>query len=199
MGKLAMGAELFRALGAQVYNFGFEAFAFSKWIIHWINDGLIAVFFFVVGLEIKRELLVGELASARQAALPIAGALGGVVAPALLYLSLNASRPGAVGWGIPIATDIAFAVGAMALLGSRVPAGLKVFLTALANVDDIVVVLVIAAFYTGNLSFLSLGVAGRFFAPRRKHSEYIRRPGAGNRDAPAHRMPRTLCPRCYSR
>jgi Na+:H+ antiporter, NhaA family len=123
-----------------------------------------AIFFFVVGLEIKRELLIGELASPRQAALPIAGALGGVVVPALIYFSLNAGGPGAAGWGIPMATDIAFAVGAMALLGSRVPVGLKGFLTALAIVDDIVAVLVIAIFYTGNLSWLSLGVASGFFA-----------------------------------
>ena len=156
--------ESYSMLWKHKFSIGFEGFALSKSILHWINDGLMAIFFFVVGLEIKRELLVGELASPRQAALPIAGAIGGVVVPALLYLSLNAGGPGAAGWGIPMATDIAFVIGAMALLGSRVPAGLKVFLTALAIVDDIVAVLVIAIFYTGNLSWLSLGVAGGFFA-----------------------------------
>ena len=157
-------AESYSTLWEHKFSIGFGAFALSKSILHWINEGLMAVFFFVVGLEIKRELLVGELASPRQAALPIAGALGGVVVPALLYSSLNAGGPGAAGWGIPMATDIAFAVGAMALLGSRVPVGLKVFLTALAIVDDIVAVLVIAIFYTGNLSWPSLGVVGGFFA-----------------------------------
>ena len=131
------------------FTVGFEGFALSKSILHWINDGLMAIFFFVVGLEIKRELLVGELASPRQAALPIAGAFGGVLLPALLYFLLNAGGAGAAGWGIPIATDIAFAVGAISLLGSRVPVALKVFLTALAIVDDIVAVLVIAIFYRG--------------------------------------------------
>jgi Na+:H+ antiporter, NhaA family len=157
-------AGSYSTLWEQKLTIGFEGFALSMSILHWINDGLMAIFFFVVGLEIKRELLVGELASPRKAALPIAGALGGVAVPALLYFSLNAGGPGATGWGIPMATDIAFAVGAMALLGSRVPVGLKVFLTALAIVDDIVAVLVIAIFYTGNLSWLSLGVAGGFFA-----------------------------------
>ena len=157
-------AESYSTLWEHKFSIGFGAFALSKSILHWINEGLMAVFFFVVGLEIKRELLVGELASPRQAALPIAGALGGVLVPALLYSSLNAGGPGAAGWGIPMATDIAFAVGAMALLGNRVPVGLKVFLTALAIVDDIVAVLVIAIFYTGNLSWPSLGVVGGFFA-----------------------------------
>jgi len=157
-------AESYSTLWEHKFTIGFEGLALSKSILHWINDGLMAIFFFVVGLEIKRELLVGELVSPRHAALPIAGALGDVVVPALLYFSLNAGGPGAAGWGIPMATDIAFAVGAMALLGSRVPVGLKVFLTALAIVDDIVAVLVIAIFYTGNLSWLSLGVAGGFFA-----------------------------------
>ena len=157
-------AQSYSTLWEHRFTIGFEGFALSKSILHWINDGLMAVFFFVVGLEIKRELLVGELASPRQAALPIAAALGGVVVPALLYFSLNAGGPGAAGWGIPMATDIAFAVGAIGLLGSRVPVGLKVFLTALAIVDDIVAVLVIAIFYTENLSWLSLGMAAGFFA-----------------------------------
>jgi Na+:H+ antiporter, NhaA family len=156
-------AGSYSTLWEHKFIIGFEGFALSKSILHWINDGLMAIFFFVVGLEIKRELLVGELASPRRAALPIAGALGGVVVPAVLYFSLNAGGSGAAGWGIPIATDIAFAMGAMSLLGSRVPVGLKVFLTALAIVDDIVAVLVIAVFYTGNLLWPSLGVVSGFF------------------------------------
>lgn len=123
----------------------------DKPLLLWINDGLMAIFFFLVGMEIKRELLVGELASVRKAALSIAGALGGMVTPALIYATLNWGTENVRGWGIPMATDIAFALGALALLGSRIPTALKVFLTALAIVDDMGAVLVIAIFYTENL------------------------------------------------
>lgn len=126
---------------------------------HWINDGLMVVFFLLVGLEIKRELSVGELASARQAALPIVAAIGGMVVPALLYTSVNFGGEGAHGWGIPMATDIAFALGVLTLLGPRVPLGLKVFLTALAIVDDMGAVVVIALFYSSSINFAALGVA----------------------------------------
>jgi NhaA family Na+:H+ antiporter len=128
-------------------------------LLHFINDGLMAVFFFVVGLEIKREVLVGELASLRQAALPLAGALGGMLAPAALYAVLNAGGPGAPGWGIPMATDIAFAIAVLALVGERVPVGLKVFLVALAIADDIGAILVIALFYSHGIDAGALGAA----------------------------------------
>lgn len=122
----------------------------------WINDALMAVFFLLVGLEIKRELRVGELASPSQAALPILGAAGGMIVPALLFTALNAGGPGSAGWGVPMATDIAFALGIIRLLGSRVPVGLKVFLTALAIVDDLGAVLVIALFYTSSLNVAAI-------------------------------------------
>jgi NhaA family Na+:H+ antiporter len=127
---------------------------------HWINDGLMVIFFFVVGLEIKRELLVGELSSVKKASLPIAAALGGMIIPALFYVIFNSGGEGATGWGIPMATDIAFVVGILALLGKRVPLALKIFVLALAIVDDIGAVLVIAIFYTAEISLVSLGLAG---------------------------------------
>ncbi len=126
---------------------------------HWINDGLMAVFFFVLGLEIKQELVDGQLSSARAAAVPALGALGGMLLPAAIYLALNAGGPGADGWGIPTATDVAFSLGVLALLGSRVPAELKVLLLALAIADDVGAIVVIAAFYSDHLSPAWLAVA----------------------------------------
>jgi NhaA family Na+:H+ antiporter len=125
----------------------------------WVNDGLMSIFFFLVGLEIKREVLIGELSTFKQAAFPFMAAIGGSVVPALIYFAINKGGAGAHGWGIPMATDIAFALGVLALLGSRVPAGLKVFVAALAIVDDIFGVLVIALFYTQHISLIALGLA----------------------------------------
>ena len=128
----------------------------------WVNDGLMSVFFFMVGLEIKREIMVGELSSFKQAAFPFVAALGGSLVPALVFVGLNYGRDGIQGWGIPMATDIAFALGVLALLGSHIPPALKVFVAALAIADDIFAVLVIALFYTQHISFwaLGLGLAG---------------------------------------
>ncbi|WP_144971326.1 Na+/H+ antiporter NhaA [Bremerella volcania] len=130
---------------------------------HFINDALMAIFFFVVGLEIKREVLVGELSKVREATLPAVAALGGMIAPALLFLALNFNAEGRHGWGIPMATDIAFSLGILSLLGRRVPLSAKVFLTAFAIVDDIGASLVIAFFYTESISWTMLGLAGIFF------------------------------------
>ncbi len=136
---------------------GFGPYVFSESLHFWINDALMAIFFLVVGLEIKRELIVGELSTPRQAALPIFAAIGGMIAPACVYFLIN--PPGSefsAGWGIPAVTDIAFAIGVLTVLGSRVPFGLKVFLTALAIVDDLGAILLIALFYSGGLNITFL-------------------------------------------
>jgi NhaA family Na+:H+ antiporter len=136
--------------------------SFKMSLSHWIMDGLMAIFFFVVGLEIKREIVVGQLSSVRQAILPISAAIGGAVVPAALYAALNWGGPAAAGWGVPMATDIAFALGILAMFGSRAPIALKVFLTALAIADDMIAVLVIAFFYTPRIEPFGLIAAGVF-------------------------------------
>ena len=135
-------------------SFGNKAFSLS--IHHWINEALMAMFFFIMGLELKRELLVGELSTPSQALLPIMAAIGGMVIPALGYFVFNTSGPDAKGWGIPMATDIAFAIGALSLLGPRIPKNLITFLIALAIVDDLGAVAVIALFYTENIDTMAL-------------------------------------------
>ena len=134
----------------------FGATEFKMTLSHWIKDGLMAIFFFVVGLEIKREIIVGELSSTQKAMLPVMAAVGGAVVPALLYVVLNLNGGSLAGWGIPMATDIAFALGILAMFGKRVPLELKVFLTALAIADDLIAVAAIAIFYTPNLSIGTL-------------------------------------------
>ncbi|HZL05676.1 MAG TPA: Na+/H+ antiporter NhaA [Coriobacteriia bacterium] len=143
--------EVFEEFWHTELGITFNGFAFEQSVLHWIDDGLMALFFFVVGLEIKREVIVGELSSLRKAALPILAAVGGMIGPAVIYALVNHGAEGARGWGIPMATDIAFALGVLAILGSRVPTNLKVFLAALAIVDDIGAVIVIAVFYTSQI------------------------------------------------
>ena len=144
---------------------GFDSFVLKLSILHWINDMLMAIFFFLVSLEIKREFIQGELSNPRQALLPIIGAVGGMLVPALIYIYINIDNPETLkGWAIPSATDIAFSLGVLSLLGSRVPISLKVFLTALAIIDDLGAIVIIAIFYSGKLEmmylFLMLGSLG---------------------------------------
>jgi len=153
-------SEAYHRLLLLPFTIGVPGFELSKSIHHWINDGLMAMFFFVIGLELKREILVGELADPKQAMLPIVAAVGGMVVPVVLYMSINPEGHTFDGWGIPMATDIAFALGALALLGKRIPNNLLTFLVALAIVDDLGAVIVIAVFYTETISLSALVTAG---------------------------------------
>ncbi|MDR7211711.1 Na+/H+ antiporter NhaA [Flavobacterium piscis] len=157
-------ADDFQSLLNVEFGFNTDTVHLRYPILLWINDGLMAVFFLLVGLEIKREIVEGELSSLRQASLPVLAALGGVLVPALIYALFNSTDEAtAKGWGIPMATDIAFALGILSLLGNKVPSGLKIFLAALAIVDDLIAILVIAIFYSSTLDFLYLGYAGAIF------------------------------------
>ncbi|MDQ3880783.1 MAG: Na+/H+ antiporter NhaA [Chloroflexota bacterium] len=140
-------------------GFSFGDIGLAKPLQLWINDGLMAIFFFVVGLEIKREVLIGELASLRRAVLPMAAAVGGALLPAAIFVVFTLGTPASAGWGVPMATDIAFALGVLAVLGPRVPIALKVFVTAVAIVDDLLAILVITFFYAGDVSLGALAAA----------------------------------------
>ncbi len=148
----------------QQFTISFGGFELRNNLHHWINDGLMAIFFFVVGLELKREITVGQLSSVKQSILPITAAAAGMLTPALIYLFFNGKAPESNGWGIPTATDIAFALGVLSLAGDRVPLSIKVFLTALAVVDDLGAVIVIALFYTSKISMFNLSLGALFLA-----------------------------------
>jgi len=152
----------FRILDHEL-SFGFGEFSLRESVLHWVNDGLMVIFFLLVGLEIKREVLLGELSNRDQAALPVLGALGGMMLPALFYTACNYSTPYLHGWAIPTATDIAFAIGVLSILGNSLPTFLKVFLTALAIIDDLGAVVIIATFYTSTISLPALAAAGIVF------------------------------------
>lgn len=151
-------AETYEHLLHTEITLGYGSFSLEMSFLHWINDGLMALFFFVVGLEIKREFLYGELKSLSATILPITAAIGGMIMPAILYYAVNMGLPTYHGWGIPMATDIAFAIGVLSLVAGNAPAGLVVFLTALAIVDDLGAIVVIALFYSTDVSFIALGI-----------------------------------------
>ncbi|MBB6500745.1 Na+/H+ antiporter NhaA [Pedobacter cryoconitis] len=144
------------------FSIGFDRYVLNKPLHIWINDGLMALFFFVIGLELKREFMEGELSTLKKASLPMMAALGGMLVPAVIFFCINKGLDSEHGWGIPMATDIAFALALLSMAGKHIPASLKVFLSALAVADDLGAVLVIAFFYTGNLDFVPLGIAGVF-------------------------------------
>ena len=178
-------SESYRTLWGTDLSLTLGRFVLAEDLKHWVNDGLMAVFFFVIGLEIKRELVQGDLRDPRTAAMPAIAAVGGMVVPALLFLAVNAGRAGAGGWGIPVATDIAFAIGVVALLGSRVPASLKLFLLTLAIVDDIGAIVVIALFYAGDVQPVFLAGVVILVAVRRAAARRDR--VAGSLRGPGHR------------
>lgn len=151
-------AESYHHLWYVSFSVGLGEFKFDRSLHFWINDALMTVFFLVVGMEIRREIHDGALSDLRQASLPIAAAVGGVAAPALIYLALNSAAPQAHGWAAPTATDIAFAVGVLALLGKAIPGNVRVLLLALAIIDDIIAVLIIAFFYSGGLEYSGFAV-----------------------------------------
>ncbi len=153
LSNLPATAEGFHRFWLHELTIGVGNFELRSTFEEWINDGLMVLFFFTVGLEIKRELIAGQLSSVKQAALPFFGAVGGMIVPALIFFAFNVGKPTEAGWGIPMATDIAFALGVLSLLGNRVPVSLKVFLTALAIVDDLGAILVIAIFYTSTVNW----------------------------------------------
>lgn len=156
--------ETYHHFWENTFTIGFSDFVVSKSLHHWINDGLMSIFFFVIGLELKREIMAGELSKPKDAILPIFAGLGGMVIPSLFYLLFNSTGETSAGWGIPMATDIAFALGILYMLGNKVPVSLKIFLTALAIADDLGAVMVIAFFYTSDISTISLLIAAGFLA-----------------------------------
>lgn len=153
-------AESYHTLWETTFSVGIDGEGFVKPLHVWINDGLMALFFFVIGLELKREFISGELSSAKKAALPMVAALGGMLVPALIYTAFNYNEPSSHGWGIPMATDIAFALGLLSMAGKHIPGSVKVFLSALAVADDLGAVLVIALFYTNEIALMPLGIGG---------------------------------------
>lgn len=157
-------AEDYHNLWKHYFTIGYDDHIISKNLHHWINDGLMSVFFFVIGLELKREIMAGELRNPKAAILPVVAAIGGMLFPALFFYLINPTGEASSGWGIPMATDIAFALGVLYMLGDRVPVSLKVFLTVLAIADDLGAVLVIAFFYTSEINFTSLMFAGGFLS-----------------------------------